>query len=274
MSSASPAPSRPFPPSRSSFSFFSSWPSWPSWALPTVGLIVLLLVWEALARSGLMGPTLIPPPSRVPAAFLREAASGVWAGAVLASLSHYAVGVLIGSVLGIAAGVAVALSPLVEALQSGVARALRPIPPLAWIPFAIIWFGVSEAAAAFIIAIGVFWLNYFATLGAMQTVDRGLVELAHAFGHGGVVARLGKVMLPAAAPGIVSGLRAGLGQGWMAVVAAELFGIAGIGQRMMEASGLLATDVVVLYMLTIALLYGGSDALFQRITRRVLAWTR
>ena len=69
-------------------------------------------------------------------------------------------------------------------------------------------------------------------------------------------------------------MRAGLGQGWMAVVAAELFGIPGIGQRMTEAAGLLATDVLVLYMLTIALLYGLSDLVFEAVTQRVLAWTR
>ena len=82
------------------------------------------------------------------------------------------------------------------------------------------------------------------------------------------------MILPGAAPGILSGLRAGLGQGWMTVVAAELFGIQGIGQRMIEASGLLATDIVILYMFSIALLYGVSDYIFVRIQERVLAWQR
>ncbi len=83
-----------------------------------------------------------------------------------------------------------------------------------------------------------------------------------------------KVILPGAAPGILSGLRAGLGQGWMTVVAAELFGIEGIGQRMMEASGLLTTEIVVLYMFSIALLYGISDYVFVRIQQKILAWQR
>ena len=87
-----------------------------------------------------------------------------------------------------------------------------------------------------------------------------------------MLARLGKIVLPAAAPGIFGGLRAGFGQGWMVVVASELFGIPGIGQRMMDASGLLATQIVVVYMLTIALLYGLSDWLFQLTSRRFLAW--
>src|SRR5690606_33860293 len=101
------------------------------------------------------------------------------------------------------------------------------------------------------ISIGIFWINYFTAHAAVRTVDKDLIELAAAFGHGTLWARLGKVILPAAAPGLLSGLRTGLGQGWMTVVAAELFGITGIGQRMMEAAGLLATQVVVVYMLTI-----------------------
>lgn len=246
-------------------------------ALPTSlwaagGLIGFLVLWELAVRSGLMPATMAPAPSAVPAALLREVRIGIWPRAVLESLSHYAIGVALGSALGVGFGAAVALSPVLEAAQAGIARVVRPIPPLAWIPFALIWFGVSQGAAAFIIAIGVFWLNYFATLGAVHAVDAGLIELAVAFGHGGLIPRLTKVILPAASPGILAGLRAGLGQGWMAVVAAELFGIPGIGQRMMEASGLLATDVVVLYMLTIALLYGAVDALFQLVSRRLLVW--
>jgi len=192
---------------------------------------------------------------------------------VLASLGHYTVGFLFGSISGMCFGIATALSSRLEALTSGIVRLLRPIPPLAWIPFALIWFGATEGAAAFIIAIGVFWVNFFAAISAVQAIDPGLLEVAEAFGQGGLLPRLMKIVLPGAAPGLLAGLRAGLGQGWMAVVAAELFGVAGVGQRMSDAAGLLATDVLIVYMLTIALLYALSDAAFQWISRRVLAWT-
>ncbi len=193
---------------------------------------------------------------------------------VVASLRHYIIGFVIGSLLGVTLGVSVALFPRVEASQAWLARILRPIPPLAWIPFAIIWFGITETAAAFIISIGIFWINYFTAMGAVQAVDKDLIEVARAFGHRSLPALLRKVILPGAAPGILSGLRAGLGQGWMTVVAAELFGIEGIGQRMMEASGLLTTEIVVLYMFSIALLYGISDYVFVRIQQKILAWQR
>ncbi|MDE2006423.1 MAG: ABC transporter permease [Rhodospirillales bacterium] len=242
--------------------------------LSAAGLIAFLGVWEGAVRSGALPSAFVPAPSAVPLALVAEIRDGLWTTAVADSLTHYATGVIGGSLLGIAAGAAVALLPRFAAAQAWVARVLRPIPPLAWIPFALIWFGASETAAAFIIGIGVFWLNYFAALAAVRAVDPGLIELARAFGQGGFFRRLVKVVLPAASPGILSGVRSGLGQGWMAVVAAELFGIPGIGQRMTEASGLLATDVLVLYMLTIAALYGATDLVFERIASRVLAWTQ
>ena len=240
--------------------------------LAAAGVAGFLLVWEAVVRLGVVSATLVPPPSSLPGAFIREVASGVWTQMVGDSLKHYAIGLLGGSLSGIAIGTLVALSPTLEGLQSWLVRIFRPIPPLAWIPFAIVWFGVTQAAAAFIISVGVFWINYFATAGAIRGVDRDLVEVARVFGRGNPKDRLLSVILPAASPGIVTGIRTGLGMGWMAVVAAELFGIPGIGQRMMEASGLLATKVLAVYMFTIAGLYGLVDVLFVHIERRMLAW--
>lgn len=246
----------------------------PRYVLAASGLLGFLLVWEAIARSGWIEVHLLPPPSSLPRSLLSEIQTGYWQSMVVASLRHYAVGFVLGSLLGVTLGVSVALFPRVEASQAWLARVFRPIPPLAWIPFAIIWFGITETAAAFIISIGIFWINYFTAMAAVQAVDKDLIEVARAFGHRSFVALLRKVILPGAAPGILSGLRAGLGQGWMTVVAAELFGIAGIGQRMIEASGLLASEVVVLYMFSIALLYGASDYVFVRIQSRILAWQR
>jgi NitT/TauT family transport system permease protein len=238
------------------------------------GLAAFLALWQLVAVSGVVASSLLPPPSALPATLVSEVSLGFWPEMVLASLRHYLIGLVLGSVLGVVVGAAVALFPRFDAVQAWVARILRPIPPLAWIPFAIIWFGVSETAAAFIIAIGIFWINYFTAHAAVRAVDPDLIELARAFGHGSLAARLTKVVLPGAMPGLLSGLRAGLGQGWMTVVAAELFGITGIGQRMMEAAGLLATEVVLVYMLTIALLYGVSDTAFVAVQKRVLRWQR
>lgn len=239
---------------------------------PICGLAVLLLAWEAIPRLGWVNPAFLPPPSTLPAAFMREVASGQWTQAIRNSLGHYTLGLAIGVLAGVAFGIVTGMARLAEDVTSWVVRVLRPIPGLAWVPFAIIWFGVSPSAAVFIIAIGVFWIVYFATHGAIRAVDRDLIEVAEAFGFRSAPERLVKVMFPAATPGILVGVRTAIGQAWMAVVAAEIFGVAGLGQRMMQASSLIATDIVVVYMLTMAGLYGLLDTLFVRLQAWVLRW--
>jgi sulfonate transport system permease protein len=240
--------------------------------LALAGVVAFLGIWEAVPLAGLVRSTLLPPPSTIPIAFWREIVGGYWLEAIYQSLFHYALGLSIGSGLGIGLGIATGMSVRLEALLSWVVRLLRPIPGLAWVPFAILWFGVSPASATFIICVGVFWINYFAALAAVQAVERELIEVADAFGYRSRAAKLVKVILPAALPGTLAGLRTGIGQAWMAVVAAELFGVPGLGMRMMQASSLLATEVVVVYMITIAALYGAVDSLFVAGRNRLLAW--
>ncbi len=242
--------------------------------LAATGLAAFLLFWEAMPRLGFTSSLFVPPPSGLPLTFWYELSGGYWASSVAASLGHYLMGLTIGTSLGVALGVATALSPRLEVLLSWVVRLLRPVPGLAWVPFAIIWFGISERAATFIIIIGVLWINYYAAFAAARAVDRDFLELAEAFGQGGRWSKLFKIILPGASAGILAGVRTGLGQAWMAVVAAEMFGVHGLGQRMMQASSLLATDVVLVYMVTIAALFGLTDALFVLIRDRVLAWQR
>ncbi len=240
--------------------------------LSALGLLAFVLVWELVPKLSLVSQSLLPAPSDLPAAFLREFRSGVWLEMVLLSLDHYLIGFAWGAGLGVIFGVLTGMYLHIDWALAWVVRLLRPIPNLAWAPFAIIWFGVDQAAAVFIISIGVFWIVFFAAQGAIRGVDRELIELADAFGFRSGPERLAKVLLPAATPGILVGLRTALGQAWMAVVAAELSGVSGLGSRMMQASSLLATDIVVVYMLTMAVLYGVMDAGFvfaqSRLMRR------
>jgi NitT/TauT family transport system permease protein len=138
--------------------------------------------------------------------------------------------------------------------------------------FAIAWFQVSHAGAAFVIAIGVFWINYFATYSAVKNVDARYYELAQAFGQGSYVSQTLKFTLPAALPGIMGGIRAGVGQAWMTLIAAELLGVPGIGQEMNSAAGVGAYEAVVVYMLAISIVYALSDIVFGIIERSALAW--
>jgi sulfonate transport system permease protein len=242
--------------------------------LAFLGFAVFIAIWEAAPALGIVPASILPPPSDLPRAFMREFNSGIWISSVLLSLRNYLAGLTIGCVLGVALGVATGMSVTLEALLAWVVRLLRPIPGLAWVPFAILWFGIDPSAAIFIIGIGVFWISYFAALSAVRAVERDLIELAEAFGFRSVHQKLIKVILPAATPGILAGIRTALGQAWMAVVAAEIFGVPGLGQRMMQASNLLASDIVVIYMATMAALYGIIDTVFVAVQARLLRWKR
>jgi len=245
-----------------------------SLALAALGLAVFLLFWEALPYYGIVRRDFLPPPSVLPEAFMKELRTGIWHTSVLLSLRNYLLGLAIGGILGVSLGVITGIFRPLEDTLSWVVRVLRPIPGLAWVPFAILWFGVNPSGAVFIIAIGVFWISYFAALGAVQAVDRDLLELAEAFDFRWWFQKLWKVTLPASAPGILAGLRTALGQAWMAVVAAEIFGVPGLGSRMMQASNLLASDIVVVYMATMAILYGIIDAMFVAVQNWLLRWKR
>lgn len=240
--------------------------------LGVLGLFLFVGIWKLAQQLGWSAGDSLPDPLGLPAAFLTEWRGGTWADAVRSSLVHYVWGLLAGTGLGLAVGVFAALFDWFDDLHFVVARLLRPIPPLAWVFFAIAWFKVSHAGAAFVISIGVFWINYFAAYAAVKGVDPDHLELARSFGHGGVRARLRTVILPSAAPGMLAGVRTGLGQAWMTLIAAELFGVPGIGQEMNEAAGLLLYSPIAVYMLTIAAFYTVSDMLFGLLQRRVLRW--
>jgi NitT/TauT family transport system permease protein len=242
--------------------------------LAAFGFAVFIAIWEAAPRLGFVPESILPPPSALPRAFMRELNSGIWLSSMLLSLRNYLAGLVIGCTLGVMLGIATGMSVTLEAALAWVVRLLRPIPGLAWVPFAILWFGIDPSAAIFIIGIGVFWISYFAALSAVRAVERDFIELAEAYGFRRADQKLMKVILPAAAPGIMAGLRTALGQAWMAVVAAEIFGVPGLGQRMMQASNLLASDIVIIYMATMAALYGIIDTIFVAIQERLLRWKR
>lgn len=241
-------------------------------AYGVAGVILFVLLWKAVGAFGWVNPGILPDPFLLPETFLLEWQSDRFLPAVGSSLVHYVWGLGLGALSGILVGLAAATLQRFDMLQSYVSRILRPIPPLAWVIFAIAWFKVSHAGAAFVIAIGVFWVNYFATYSAVRNIDPRFYELARSFGQGGYWRRSVSITLPAIAPGLLSGIRTGIGQAWMTMIAAELLGVPGMGQEMNAAAGVGAYDAVVVYMLAISVMYAATDLLYLLIERRVLSW--
>lgn len=240
--------------------------------LGLIGVIAFVSIWKLAQSTGWAKAGTIPDPFLLPQTFIDEWHTDRLLPAVLSSLIHYVWGLGLGTLLGFLVGAIAASSRWVDALHALLARILRPIPPLAWVVFAIAWFQVSHAGAAFVIAIGVFWVNYFATWSAVRNVDPKYFELAQAFGQQGIFNQAINVTLPASSPGILAGMRTGIGQAWMTLIAAELLGVPGMGQEMNSAAGVGAYEAVVIYMLVISLVYTLSDLLFARFEERVLQW--
>lgn len=242
------------------------------YCLGILGVGLFIGIWKAAGEFGWVRAGTMPDPFLVPAAAMDEISSGRLWPAIASSMIHYVWGLVLGTLAGIAVGSLASTLRVFDEMHAWLARILRPIPPLAWVVFAIAWFQVSHAGAAFVIAIGVFWVNYFATYSAIRDVDPRYYELADAFKQNSYLTKLLKITFPAAAPGTLSGLRTGVGQAWMTLIAAELLGVPGMGQEMNSAAGVGAYEAVVVYMLAISVVYAMSDFLFSQVERRILRW--
>ena len=239
-------------------------------ALGVSGLAAFLGLWTVVA---LFQPSyVLPSPLAVGETFTAEATSGEMFVALGQSVLHWVPGTLVGTLLGVGAGVALGWSRPLDDVSAPVVRLLRPVPPLALIGFAIAWIGINHAGAAFIIAVGAFWINFYAAYGGVEGVSDDLLNVARSLGVDGDLAVVRTVVLPASLPEITTGVRTALGRSWMLVVASELFGVPGIGRQILRASNNLQVDVVITYILVLSLMYLLVDTAFRAVQRRMLAW--
>ena len=234
------------------------------------GIALFVSVWWV---ASLFQPAFVlPSPLAVAERFYAELASGAMTTALGQSVLHWLPGTVVGTSLGVGAGIALAWSPFLDDLSSPVVRVLRPVPPLALIGFAIAWFGINHAGAAFIIAIGAFWINFYATYGGIEGVSEDLLDVARSLGVRSDRRLIVSVAVPAASPEIMTGIRTGIGRCWMLVVASEIFGVPGIGREILRASNNLQVDAVIAYILVLSIMFLLVDTAFRFVQRRLLSW--
>lgn len=235
--------------------------------------IGLLVLWQIVTALGVFDRSQMPGPlSVVTAGWQMLATNLIWSHIGI-SLWRVLSGFAIGGVLAVLTGLAVGLSRKVEDLLAPTLHAFRAIPSLAWVPLLILWMGIDEGSKVTLIAIGAFFPIYTNLAAAIRQIDRKLIEVGYAYGlRGTALART--VLLPAALPGLLTGLRIGLAQGWLFLVAAELIAASrGLGFLLIDSQNTGRTDVILLSITLLALLGKATDWLLHQIERRLLRWT-
>lgn len=150
---------------------------------------------------------------------------------------------------------------------------LRPIPPLAWIPLSILWFGIGDEQNEFIIFLGMFFPILVNTIVGVKNIEPNLVRAARSLGAPERKVLM-RIVLIGALPQIITGVRIGLGVGWMALVAAELVGAnSGLGFLINDARSMLRTDTIIVGMLAIGLIGLLIDSIIRLLGRRLLPWS-
>ena len=251
--------------------------------------VCLLLLWEALSRQGIISAHILPAPSRV---FLRwidyvrphepydagktHFVAWLFSGelphdafaTILRVLGGFAIGALLALVLGLLMGA----STFIYNLFNPLIQILRPIPPIAYIPLAILWFGLGNPPAFFLISLGAFFPVLMNTISGVRHVDRLLIRAARNLGANGHTLFL-RIILPAAMPYILTGLRVGIGVAFIVVIVAEMIAVNnGLGYRILEAREFLWSDKIIAGMITIGLLGLAIDTAMSRINHYLLRW--
>lgn len=235
-----------------------------------VPLLCFFLLWEIYCRS--VSAVLLPAPSEVVLGAWQLLANGSLQRDILASLKRVIMAMGAASLIGFPLGIALGISPKFRWLMEPLVSFFRPIPPLAWIPLSIIWFGIDDLQNVFIIFLGAFFPIVLNAMQGVRDVDPQLIRAARTLGANQMTI-IRTVVLPAALPSMFVGLRIGLGIAWMALVAGELVAAtSGLGFLISQGRNLFRTDYIVVGMVTIGLIGLLLDAGITLIGRIVMRW--
>jgi NitT/TauT family transport system permease protein len=265
------------------------------WSDAAVGLVVPLLAlaaWQWVAMNGWVNPQVLPAPLDVwrkwvdyllPLAPYADYTDGGWLSwalsgelplDVLASLYRVVVGFAIGAALALPLGLAMGANRIVYAWMNPLVQILRPIPPIAYIPLAILWFGLGNPPAVFLIALGAFFPVLMNTIAGVRQVDGIYLRAARNLGAGRMTVFL-RVILPAAVPYILSGVRIGIGTAFIVVIVSEMIAVNdGLGFRILEAREYFWSDKIIAGMISIGLLGLAIDIGMNRLNNYLLRWHR
>jgi NitT/TauT family transport system permease protein len=245
--------------------------------------VALLVVWQACTQIGVVRRNVLPAPTDVALVWFdlvtgaTDAAarySGTWLDHAAASVWRVAAGFSWGGALGILAGLLIGLSRVMERMLDPTIQVLRNVPVTAWVPLSLVFFGIGNAPAIFLIGLGAFFPAAVNTTHGVRQIDVTLTKAARMMGadHRELLVR---VILPGALPSIMTGLRLSMGIAWVLVVVAEILAVrSGLGYLLNDAYLFYRNDVVIAAMLSIGMLGFGCDRLVVLARDHLLEWNR
>ena len=214
-------------------------------------LLALVLVWQLVASLGPWPPHVLPGPVRVLGSLADGVRDGTLALGVLVSLRRLAIGYVVASAGGVLLGIAMGRLPVVERALGTLLVGLQSLPSICWMPLALLWFGLNEKAILFVVAIASMGTVSLAVRDAVRGIPRLWVRAAQSMGESGFGLWL-RVLLPAALPGTLTGLRIGWSFAWRALMAGELLFVAGglgqvlhVGRELNDMARVMAAMVVI-----------------------------
>jgi len=235
--------------------------------LPLLVPIGMLLVWYLISLFNLFPSYAFPSPGSVWSSFLEEIREGRLFNDIIASLWRVAVGFILSALLGIPVGLWLGQHYYTRKTLVPVFNFFRFLSPLAWIPFAILWFHIGDKPAIFLIFMATFFPLVLSTMIAVSTIPNIYFRVARDY-HYKNFELLSKVTFPAVLPEVISALRVSYGISWVVIVAAEMVGCQdGLGYGIWEARNGLRLDAAVCYMIVIGLLGMGIDRLLSQFTK-------
>ncbi|MCQ8874894.1 ABC transporter permease subunit [Mesorhizobium sp. LMG17149] len=241
-----------------------------------VTILVVLALWALSARLQLVSPVFLPSPIAVWNKFITVARDGFVDATLLqhavASLWRVFTALVAALAIGVPVGLAIGISTIGRGIFDPLLEFLRPIPPLAYLPLVIIWFGIGEPSKILVITISMLAPVALSTASGVRGVSQERINAARSLGatQQQVVRH---VILPSALPSILTGLRIALGAGWSTLVAAELVAATrGLGFMIQSAAQFLVTDVVVMGILVIAAIAFVLEFTIRRIERVLVPW--
>ncbi|MXF45517.1 taurine ABC transporter permease TauC [Raoultella sp. Lac2] len=253
------------------------WPLSRQLTLSFATLAVLLAIWWGVTALQLISPLFLPPPQQVLQKLIAIAGPQGFMDATLwqhlaASLARIAIALVAATILGVPVGIAMGLSPTIRGILDPLIELYRPVPPLAWLPLVIIWFGIGETPKILLIYLAIFAPVVMSTLAGVKSAQQVRIRAAQSLGASRAQV-LWLVILPGALPEILTGLRIGLGVGWSTLVAAELIAATrGLGFMVQSAGEFLATDVVLPGIAVIAIIAFLLELGLRALQRRLTPW--